>query len=89
MDKRGSPFLQTQNGRYHEDVRHCYCHDTEPHSHIDWFLVRAQRSNRRVSAIFRNMAAVALSSEKINTSSHSVGRREKCADTRKTMLLIC
>lgn len=34
MDKQeGSPFLQTQNGRYHEDVRHCCSHDTETHSH--------------------------------------------------------
>lgn len=29
----GSPLLQAQNGRYHEDVRHCYSHDTETHSH--------------------------------------------------------
>lgn len=58
-------------------------------THIGWFLARAQRSNRTVWATIRDMAAVALSSEKRNTSSHSAGRREKCVDTREMMLLLC
>lgn len=56
--------------------------------HIGWFPVRAQRSNRTVSTTIRDIAAVALSSEKRNTPSHSVGRRERCADRRETMLLL-
>lgn len=57
-------------------------------THIGRFLVRAQRSKRTVSATIRDMAAVALSSEKRNTSSHSGGRRERCVDRRETMLLL-
>lgn len=56
-------------------------------THTGWLVVRAQRSNRAASSAFRD-AAAGCPLRKRNTSSHSIGRREKRVDTRDTMLLL-
>lgn len=74
----GSTFLQTQNGRYHEDVRHCYSHDTETHSHTLIGFLPGHGNQTEQYSLQSGIWLLSLCPLKKETLPVSIGRREKC-----------